>query len=44
MRFVVEVIICGGLHGFLGASYSSNVISAPVVSVSMSVVYEEIAS
>jgi hypothetical protein len=39
MMFVVEVItIGGGLANFLGASYSGNVFSAPVVSVAMSVV------
>jgi hypothetical protein len=38
MRFVVEVItVGGGLLDFLGASCSSSVLSAPVVSVSMSV-------
>jgi hypothetical protein len=39
MRFVVEgMTIGGGLPGFLGASYSSTVFSAPVVSISISVV------
>jgi hypothetical protein len=39
MTFVVEVITIGGsLPGFLGASSSGSVFSAPVVSVSMSVV------
>jgi hypothetical protein len=39
MRFVVEVIaIGGGLSGFQGVSPSATVFSAPVVSVSMSVV------
>jgi hypothetical protein len=39
MSFVVEVItIGGGLPEFLGACFSDSVSSAPVVSVSMSVV------
>jgi hypothetical protein len=39
MRFVVEVITTvGGLPEFLGASFSGKVFSAPVVSVSMSLV------
>jgi hypothetical protein len=38
MRFVVEVITDGGLPGFLGAFCSGSVFSAPVVSVSMTVV------
>jgi hypothetical protein len=39
MRFVVEVVIIGGgLIGFLEASCSYSVFSAPVVSVSMTVV------
>jgi hypothetical protein len=39
MRFVVEVItIGGGLTYFLGVSYSGRVLSAPAVSVSMTVV------
>jgi hypothetical protein len=39
MRLVVEVITIGGsLPGFLGASCSGSVYSAPVVSMSMSVV------
>jgi hypothetical protein len=38
LRFVVEVItIGGGLPRFLGASFSGSVFSAPVVSVSVSV-------
>jgi hypothetical protein len=39
IRFVVEVIIIGGsLPGFLGASRSDSVFSAPIVSVPISVV------
>jgi hypothetical protein len=39
MRFVLEFITTGGsLPDFLGASCSSSAFSAPVVSVSMSVV------
>jgi hypothetical protein len=39
MRFVVEVIIIGGgLPGFLGAFCSSSMFSAPIVSMSVSVV------
>jgi hypothetical protein len=39
MRFVVEVIIIGGgLIASQGASFSSSVFSAPVISVSLSVI------
>jgi hypothetical protein len=39
MRFVVEVITAGhGLPDFFGSSCSGSVLSAPVVSVSMSVI------
>jgi hypothetical protein len=41
MKFVVKLIIIGGgLSGSLGVSCSGSVFSAPVVSVSMSVVSE----
>jgi hypothetical protein len=38
MRFMAEVIIDGSLCNYLGAFCFSSVISAPVVSLSMSVV------